>query len=166
MKGRGVGDVREEVSIRVRIGDRALVPVLGDSLLAYPDWLATIVVYYQERHRSLTLVGSVAAGLSIDGEPALDHIVAELSRRRLLTVVGHEAVDEGVCCGLHQDTGEWTVEEVWVGLFLGVETLGTEGCQGLHGHEATGRGINQFLELVCLSLVVVAIYQGQLSLSL
>ncbi|KAI7110360.1 hypothetical protein KC339_g76 [Hortaea werneckii] len=86
----------------------------------------------------LTLVGSIAAGLSIDSEPALDDVVAELSRRRLLTVVGHEAVDEGVCCGLHQDTGEWAVKEVRVGLLLGVETLSTEGGQRLHRDEATG----------------------------
>lgn len=111
------------------------------------------------------MVGSVAAGLSVDGEPTLDHIVAELTRRRLLTMIGHEAVDEGVCCRLHQDTRERSVEEVWVGLLLGVETLGTEGCQGLHGHEATRRSINQFLELVGLGFVVVAICNGQLLLS-
>merc|ERR1711915_1087644 len=118
VQGSGVEDICVEVVEFVRVCDRTLVPVLGNSFMA--------------------LVGSIAAGLSIDSEPALDDVVAELSRRRLLTVVGHEAVDEGVCCGLHQDTGEWAVKEVRVGLLLGVETLSTEGGQRLHRDEATG----------------------------
>lgn len=103
----------------------------------------------------VSLLDRVVSRLARDGEPALDDVVAELALGRLGTVVGHEAEDERVSRRLDKHASEGPVEEVRVGRLLRVEALLAEGGQGLHGHVATGRGVDELLELVDLGLVVV-----------
>lgn len=71
-------------------------------------------------------------------------------------MVGHEAVDECVRCGLHEHTGKGPVEEVWVVGNLVIEALGTESCQGVEVDEAAWRLVDQLLELADDDFVVVA----------
>lgn len=84
----------QEVRDRVWSSDAAAVPVLGDALVSERRGVCTV--------------------LSINAEPALDHIVGQSSNRILGAVVGHESVDECESGWLHEETRERRVEEVRV----------------------------------------------------
>jgi hypothetical protein len=117
-----LGEIDLEVRDGVLVDDVALVPVVGNTLVA----------------------GSVleVAIRSRDREELLQHLAVELALRIFGRLVCHEAVDKGVRSRLHwagqlcsisrkarsltQKTGEGTVEEVRVGVDALLEHDGTE----------------------------------------
>lgn len=98
---------RDEVNVEVRygvgVGDVAGVPVLWDALVA----------------RGVCEVSLVSG----NGEEALQNFTIQTTFWVLGRLVGHEAIDESICCRLDNDTGEWTIEEVGVLLDILVETV-------------------------------------------
>ena len=117
-----LGKIDVEVRNRVLVDGVALVPVVGDTLVA----------------RGVLEV----AIRSCDREELLQHLAVELALRVFGRLVCHEAVDKGVRSRLHwtsqlcsisrearsltQKTGEGTVEEVRVGVDALLEHDGAE----------------------------------------
>lgn len=129
-------NIGREVRDRVRILDRALVPIPRDSLVA--------------------LLDGVAPGLAADGEPSRQSVVGELALGVLGRVVGHEAVDERVAGRRKSHSAQRPDEEVRVAADLLVPALRAERGQGIHGDDAVGGGVDEVLVLVDHEQVVVA----------
>lgn len=92
--GGGGEQVGKEERDSVLVADGALVPVLRDLLVA----LGPLEV----------------AAIAGDGEEGLQDLLVKAALGVLGRLVGHEAVYERVGCGLNRNTGERSVEEVWV----------------------------------------------------
>lgn len=128
--------VANEVGGLVWVFDGAAVPVIWDTLCSLNSLVITI--------------------RSLDTEPRLDGLIGKLSDGVLGAVVGHESIDKGVRGGLHEYTTEGSVEEVRVSLLLRVEPVTAELCEGIERDHTTGRVVDQILELLGDTLVVVA----------
>lgn len=88
----------EKIGLKVRdgilIADRTLVPVIRDAFISRGP--------------------GEAARVAGDGEEGFEDVLIEEAFRVFGRFVGHEAIDEGVGGGLHEDAGEGSVEEVGV----------------------------------------------------
>lgn len=138
VKGRGVDGIHDKVIGFIRVFESAPVPVQWNLLS--------------------TLVGLVVVVAATDTKPRLNCLISENTLWVILSVVCHEAVDEGVRGGLHEYTSERSVEEVGVVLDLSVEAVGTEGGERVECDNTAWGVVDQILELSCDSLPVIACF--------
>jgi len=100
-------EISREEGDGVFVADGALVPVLWDAFVAW-------------------VVLKVAVVVAGDGEEGLENFFVEDALGVFGGFVGHEPVDEGVCCWLDCDAGERRAEEVGVGRFGLGDAFGAE----------------------------------------
>lgn len=110
------------------------------------------------RNAFVTLGPLEVAAVTGDGEEGLENLLVEDSLGVLSGLVGHEAVDEGVGCGLHDNAGEWSIEEERVFSNRLVESgraKGSEDRQIVVGGRWVWLKVEQLLELADDDLVGV-----------
>lgn len=103
----GSEEISQEEGDSIFVADSTLIPVLWDTFVAFSPHEVT--------------------ALSSDREEGFQNLLVKDSFREFGGLVAHEAVDEGVCCGLDGDSGEGGVEEVGVALDGLLKAGGTEG---------------------------------------
>lgn len=133
----GGEDIGLEEGDGVGIGKVALIPVIGDLLVAGS-------------------VGEVS-GFTSNREERLKNVTVKATLGVLGRLVGHESVDKGVRCRLHHQTGEGTVEEVGVLVDTLLESGSTEVGKKLEVVVVSrSTHVVHLLELLDLNKVVVS----------